>query len=461
MVKKKSDTGRLKTLKYGARINSIKEGIFTTGRMSFADYYFSPFAIAINASNSLVAMLSSITGLLGPLSQVFGSKAMEKHSRKKIILRSVFLEIMSLIPFIIIAILYWNGIITNLMPLIFFFFFSFYTIFMNFGSPAWFSWVGDIVHERYRGRWFSKRNLLIGFVSVVLAVGASFLLDHFEKVNLLMLGFVFLFLLAFFSRLIAWKFLQKQFEPELKLKKGKHYSFFDFLKDLPKSNFGKFSLFRAFMNFAVFIASPLFAVYLLRYLGFEYSTYMIVVLSGTVFSLIVMGLWGKIADKFGNYVVLALTTIFIPIIPILWVLSPSPFYFIFVPVLISGISWAGFNLASGNFIYDNISPEKRGVAISYFNMLNGIGMFLGAGLGAFLIGFLKFEFIEPILVIFILSGVIRMVATSLFIPMIKEVRKTESINGKDGLKNLIIRQLGPTIAEEFHEIRSIKKYLRR
>ena len=54
-----------------------------------------------------------------------------------------------------------------------------------------------------------------------------------------------------------------------------------------------------------------------------------------------------------------------------------------------------------------------------------------------------------------------MVATSLFIPMIKEVRKTESINGKDGLKNLIIRQLGPTIAEEFHEIRSIKKYLRR
>jgi len=37
-------------------------------------------------------MLSSITGLLGPLSQLFGSRLIEKFSRKKIILKTVFLE---------------------------------------------------------------------------------------------------------------------------------------------------------------------------------------------------------------------------------------------------------------------------------------------------------------------------------------------------------------------------------
>ena len=51
---------------------------------------------------------------------------------------------------------------------------------------------------------------------------------------------------------------------------------------------------------------------------------------------------------------------------------PSPVYLVFVPVLISGVVSAGFNIASNDFIYDNVRAEKRGLAVSYFNMLNGI-----------------------------------------------------------------------------------------
>ena len=85
MVKKSS----IKKLKHKSRRLSIKEGMFAAASGSVGNTYISPFAIAINASNSLVALLSSISGLLGPLTQMFSSKLIEKYSRKKIILKFI------------------------------------------------------------------------------------------------------------------------------------------------------------------------------------------------------------------------------------------------------------------------------------------------------------------------------------------------------------------------------------
>ncbi|MCL5730277.1 MAG: MFS transporter [Candidatus Pacearchaeota archaeon] len=455
----KSSDSRTKELKYKSRINSIKAGMFASAKSSFGDYYLSPFAIAINASNALVALLTSVSGILGPLSQMFGSRLIEKSARKKIVLRAVLFELLFWIPFVTIAVLYWTSIIQSALPIIFLFFFAFYVIFSNLGTPAWFSWTGDIVDERYRGRWFSKRNLLTGFVSVVLALASSFILDYFKKIDLIMGGFIVLFLLALISRVISWKFYHKQYEPKLEFQKGDYFSFSDFLIRARKTNFGRFSFFNAALNFAASISSPLFVIYMLRDLNFSYLTYMLITVAGIVFSLLVMEIWGRIADRYGNYAVLYISGFLISIVPVLWIFSPSPVYLILVPTLISGISSAGFNLASNNFVYDNVRPDKRGLAISYFNMLTGIGIFLGASFGAFLIKFLSISFISPILAIFILSGGLMIITTIVFMPMIREVRDFKRRRG--GIKNLIIRQFKPAFIGEVHEILSINKYLKR
>jgi MFS family permease len=454
----KKDNPQVKELKYKSRVNNIKAGIFASAKGSFGDSYFSPFAIAINASNSLVALLTSISGLLGPLSQIFGSRLMEKFSRKKIVLKTIFIELLFWIPFIAIAVLYWSGIIRNALAVVFLFFFAFYVITANLNLPAWFSWTGDIINERYRGRWFSKRNVLMGAISVVLALAASVILDYFTRINLAMLGFVILFLLALFFRIISWTFYRKQYEPKFKLKKGYYFTFFAFLIRARKTNFGRFSFFNAALNLAVAISSPLFVVYMLRDLHFSYFTYMLITLSGTVFSLLVMELWGKICDKFGNYCVLRITGILIPFVPVLWIFSSSPVYLIFVPILLNGIAWAGFNLASNDFVYDNVRPEKRGIALSYFNMLTGIGIFIGAAIGAFLIKFLAIEFIPPIFFIFILSGVLMMLAVIIFMPMMKEARE---MGKKKEVKNLIFKQFKPAVLGEVHEIMSLRRYFRK
>ncbi len=457
MVKK--DSVKIKERKYRARRHSIKEGIFASAKASFGDRFVSPFAIAINASSSLVALLSAISGLLGPLSQTFGSRLIEKYSRKEIVLKSVFLESLTWLPLIIISVLFYKGILTNILPLLLLLSFSLYIILTNIGHPAWFSWMGDIVDEKHRGRWFSKRNLITGFVSVILAISASFFLDYTKKNNWIMFGFITLFSLALLSRLTCWRIFKKPYEPEIKLRKGYYFSFWDFIINAPKNNFGKFSLFRAILSFSTSISSPLLVVYLLRNLEFSYAVYMIIILAGTLFSLTVLELWGKLSDKYGNYKILCITSILIPTIPILWILSPSPIYLILMPSLISGISWAGFNLTASNFVYDNVSPQKRGIASSYYNMLNGIGIFLGAGLGALLIKILATNYIEPILLIFIIGGITRMIVVFIFLPKIKEIRKTEKFTGSKTFKNTLFKEAGPTLSEEAHEIMSIKKYL--
>jgi len=452
------DNPKVKKLKKQARRHSIKEGLFVSARTSFGDYYISPFAIAINASNSMVAMLTSIIGLLGPLSQTFGSKLIEKYSRKKIILKSIFFESLMWLPLIFIAILFYKGILINILPLMVLFSFAIYTILANIGHPAWFSWMGDIVDEKKRGRWFAKRNLLIGFVSVVLAIGASFFLDHLKSLDLTMFGFVTLFTFALIARLSSWRILKKQYEPKIKLKKRDHFSFWEFILNAPKNNFGKFTIYRALIGFASSIASPLIAVYLLRYLNFDYTNYMIITLGGTFASLFLLEIWGKFSDRYGNYRTMVIASILIPITPILWILYPKMWYLL-IPATISGAGWAGLHLASGNFIYDNISKEKRGLAVSYFNMIWGIGVFLGAGLGALLIKFLNTSFLEPIIVVFLISALVRAIVAIWWLPKIKEVRETKKFSAQKAFKHIIFKEAKPTLLEEAHEIVSIKDYL--
>lgn len=455
----KKESPKIKELKHKARRKSIKEGMFAVGETSFGTSYIAPFAIALQASNSLISMFSAVSGLLGPLSQIFSSKLIEKYSRKKIILKSVLFESLVWLPIALIAILAMKNILTETLPLFLLILYALFIIIANISAPAWFSWMGDIVDDAYRGRWFSKRNLFTGLSSAVLALIASFILTYFENNNQKLIGFAILFTCAFLFKITSWHNFKKQYEPKIELKKNHDFSFMNFLSSAPKTNFGKFTIFRFFYAFACSISAPLLVVYLLKHLNLGYIAYIIIIYSGTLFSLFVIQLWGKLADTYGNYRVLVITSIITPLSPLLWILHPSPIYMIFVPSLIGGISWAGFNLCVGNFIYDNVSAQKRGKAVSYYNMLIGIGTFLGASVGAILIKTLPQFYFEPIILIFLIGTFVRMIVVFFGITKFKEIKTKKKFHGTKALKNIIFKEAGQTLNEEAHEIMSIKKYL--
>lgn len=456
MVKIKSK--RIIELRHKARRNSIKEGSFSSIKTALGDNYIVPFAVAINSSNFLIGMISSISGLVGPISQWFSSRLIEKYKRKKIITTATLYESLAWIPLILISFLFYKGILTSFLPLLFLIFFSLYIIIANITNPAWFSWTGDLVDEDYRGKWFSKRNFILGIVSIIFTIMAAFFLDLLKKQGYILFGFMVLFFLALVARLISRQYFKKTYEPKLILKKADHFSFFEFIKKAPKNNFGRYVLFKTMMVFTVFIASPFFTVYMLRNLNFSYVTFMLIVLSQTFFGILTVKQWGKFADKYGNYEVMKLTVVLISIFPALWLISSSPIFLIFVPSLIGGVGWAGFNLAAGNFIYDSVSPKKRGLVLSYHNLLHGIGIFLGAGLGAILVKTLTITFMDKLLFIFLVSSFARLSIGLIMLPYIKEVRKTEQFNSERAIKSLIPKRIKIPMLEGAHDLLIREKF---
>ncbi|MBI2045705.1 MFS transporter [Candidatus Pacearchaeota archaeon] len=420
-------------LKAKTRKISIKDGSAFGIMDGMGLRYITPYALRLGANNAQIGFLTSIPSLIGNFLQMFASKAMNKYSRKKIILFGVFFQALMWLPLILIGYMFFyrdlnQSTSSNLVVIIY----SLIVIFGAFLAPTWNSLMRDVVTKN-TGAYFGRRNRIVGaFVLVSLLIG-SFILDYFKKTNVF-IGFLIIFVIAFFARTISWLFLKKHYEPELKLQKGYFFSFKQFVSKIPQSNFGKFALFVALMMLATSIAAPFFSVYMLKELRFNYVTWMLVTIASSITSIIFMPLWGKVADKYGNLSVIRVSSAFIPFVALLWMASPlimriNPIILIIYLLLIecmSGIVWAGFNLSVANFVFDAVTRERFPLCIAYSNFLNGLGIFIGATIGG-VISSLNFSFgwISPLIFIFILSGVARTMVYVLMIPGIKEVRRVE------------------------------------
>jgi len=408
------------------KVISIKQGSAYGVSDGFGLRYITPYALSLGATNTHIGFLTSIPSLIGNLSQLFTPKLIERYPRKKIVFYSILLQSLAWLFIIFIGSLFFifelNSKIAAFLLVII------YTLLVLFGAfygPAWNSWMKDIVKEK-SGKYFGTRNRIIGTVALVSMLIAGFLLDYLKS-SRLFLGFIIIFGIAFLSRSISAFLILKKYEPELKLEKEYYFSFWQFLKKMPKNNFGKFVIFVSVMQFATAIASPFFAVYMLKDLSFSYIKWITVTISSSLAALIFMPLWGKFADQYGNLKVIKLCGFLIPLIPLLWLISyfeiPNIFYYLILIEFFSGFVWAGFNLSAGNFIYDAVTRQRMALCVAYFNILQGIGVFIGASLGGIVSSnnFSLFA-LSPLLTIFLLSGILRFAAVSIFSTRINEVK---------------------------------------
>lgn len=458
MVKKNKKELKEEKLKKKSRNLSIKDGIFATGKVAFGDNYIQPLAIHINSSNFIIALMSAIINLIGPISESFGSKLIEKKSRKSIILKTMMLELLVWIPLIAIIILFYNGIALEFLPVALLLFFSFHIIFNKFHHPAWFSWIGDLVPEGKRGRWFAKRSLLIGVSSIFFAILSTLILNYFTKSGKATIGFIVLFIGAFILKSGCYLTLKKEYEPKIKLKETDYFSFTNFILNARKTNFGRYAIFKSILGIGLGLSSAIFAIYIIRVLNYSYTQYIAIIIANMFFSIIFLRLWGVIADNYGNAKVLYITSILIPIIPLIYILNTNLLYLIFFAQFIGGLTWSGFMLAEGNFVYDNIRAEKRGFAISYLHVLDGTFLFIGATTSALLMKYLPLETHKILIIIYLISSIFRFFAVTIFLPKIEEVKKKRKLRSLHQLGNIFLKQTKPSIIEEFHEVSSMKKY---
>lgn len=419
------DPQSVKSLRY-----SFWDGFFASGMNGFTQDYFTPFLLFLGGTAWLVGILNALQNLFSAFIQLMSADLTARaKSRKKVVVRYVFFQACLLLPMIVLAV---RG---SAPPLVFI---VSVIIFVSCGSlamPAWSSLMSDLVAQERRGRYFGWRNRVLGLIAVAASFLAGFILHESRKFNICY-GFAAVFALAFIFRMISWYFLTRMHEPLLNHKKEDQFTLAMFVRRFKESNFAKFVLFVALMNFSVNLASPFFAVLMLRDLHFSYILYASITVTATLTVCLANTRWGRHADKVGNLKIMKLTAPFIGAIPLLWILNRDP-AFLFLAQVFSGFAWAGFNLCAFNFIFDAVTPEKRTRCIAYFNLFNGVALCLGSFLGGLLLQILPPLLGYKILTLLLISSLARLIVSFLMPRHLKEVREVAKVSHRDLLLSVI------------------------
>jgi MFS family permease len=373
--------------------------------------------LAAGAGSSTVAMLSTLNNFVAAFLYTKVPTVIQRMgSRKRAVLLLAFLDGIGWLPLIAIL-LFFKPInplwlipcwIINLIPGMLL-------------APARSSWLADIVPANVRGRYFGLRAAISGAVYIGTFFIFSGVLELFHERELI--GFALLFFVAFVADVLCFLIYSKIHNTPVTPEKGADFGFFDFLSETRQRNLGKFILFVAVFQFAVYIASPFFAPFMLADLHFTYIFFALIFASEFLAKVLIVTFWGKYADKVGNLKVMRIVSFALPFVPLLWLVSHNVFYLVAVQ-LFSGVCWAGFDLCSGNFIYEAAPLGKRLKYIAYHKALTTAFMAMGALIGAYLLGVVRPVLGYNILALFVLSGVLRFAVTMVMFPKLKEVRGT-------------------------------------
>jgi MFS family permease len=267
-------------------------------------------------------------------------------------------------------------------------------------------------------------------------MAAGFLLDRFKITHHLFLGFILLFTVALIGRLLSAYYINRQYEPPFRFNEQAHFTFPQFVRRMRSNNFGRFVIYISLFSMTAQISSPFITVYMLKHLDFSYLEYTLVILSSTLTALLSLPGWGRFSDRFGNLAPIRATGLLLPVIPVLWMLSPvfqgvshrAVVVYLVSLQAVSGLVWSGFEMGAGNFIYHAVTPARIGICATYLSILNGAGALIGGVLGGF-ISSLHFSFfgLSPILFIFLLSGAGRLAVYFLMHGKVREVRTVEML----------------------------------
>jgi len=400
---------------------SILDGSFFNIMDGFTTPFIVPYALFLKSSTIIISLLASLPDLFASFFQLLAIKASESfRSRKYLIVFSYIIQAALWLPLLLIPKFAKEGMSGTYMLL----FMVLIAMFGAFGQPLWRNLMGELVSEHERGSFFSKRNKIIALVCFVATFAAGWILQRFSVTNVYE-GFVVLFSVALVARIISAFFIslmyeKKSFSAALIFKKKSDFTLLRFLRELPKSDYGKFVMFICLFRISVSVASPFFAVYELKFLGFSYWQFTIISAVEILSSFLFLGLWGKINDEKGSRIVIIITGLLIPLVPLLYLFSADYVYLILVTI-ISGAAWGGFNLAVGNFIFDASDKENRVKYVSYFNLLHGMAVFIGAMTGGMLLGMMPATK-ESIKALFLISGLMRLAVAFFLFPAMKEMR---------------------------------------
>ncbi len=429
----------------------LRNSLVTSQRESFAsslmtgsfDQYVNAFAVFLGATSVQIGWLTALPQLAGGLFQLLAVWLGQWVHRHRLIVVSAAIQTAAILLVLLLTFPWWGQPIPILLTALITF-----HICANLIMPHWRAWMGQLVPDKIRGRFFSLRSRIAMLTSFITFIGGGLLLSGSEKLQLTWLGFFLLFFIAALGRGASTFLLSRMHDDEslpTHADRRTLRKMFEHLLGLLKdTDFRRFSIFMAGMQCFVALSGPFFAVYMLRDLQFSYFQFAMSTGSSIFAQFLMLPLWGKICDRKGNRYVMAVCGSVIPTLPVLWLFSDVYLYIIGVQIL-GGMALAGFTLASSNYLYDQ-KPRHVHFA-SYAAMSSSMGafaVFVGALSGGYIIDWIPqnvslagihVTIARPIAVIFLLSTLLRAAIVIWFLPNAPELR----LKQRGRVRDLVIR----------------------
>lgn len=420
----KISTQTIRTSLKASTIDGVFAGVFTS---ITSGVLLTNFLLQLGASPVEIGMLSSIPmvlNLLQPVGAYFADRTTSRHN----FCLWIFGVSRVLWLFLVVGIgwVSWSNtdphrlvswtlgmvLVTNILNAL--------------GSSSWVSWMAALVPHRLRGRYFGFRNSA-GSLTTLLSVPLfGFAVSAWP--NGTIQGYSVVLILGIVAGVISMgcQFFMIDVNPQhpqqhvFTRSKPESVSS-DQLKenqrDRPKANILKDSNFLIFLlyfglwTFAVNLSAPFFNLYLLDNLKLDLGQVTIYTSLTAGATLIMLVLWGKLADRIGNRPLLLLVGVLAAVTPLFWLGAgaDSVSQWVWLPFihLFSGGTWAAIELCSSNIQMEVAATEHPSTYFAVAGAVAGICGALGTTAGGFLA---EVNYFGGLPGLFALSAVVRLIA---------------------------------------------------
>ncbi len=407
---------------------SQREAVSSSFMTATGDNFFNAFAVFLQASAMQISSLTAIPQFVGAIFQLASVWLVQFIERKKMVVFTALFQALVMFLLAALATAAWQGLPTVRWLIVLA---VFYHACLNLIQPQWRAWMGSLVPAKRRGVFFATRSRLSMAVSLLVFIFGGAVLTFTTRYDATWFGFVCIFVAAGLGRFISSQQFLGMHDPDPHPHMSDPTVILNTLQHcreaLRDTSFRQYSFFVAGMQAMVAISAPFFAVYMLDELQWTYLQFSLNSLASIVMQFLTFGLWGRVADRYGNRLVLIVSSLILPVLPILWLVSNN-FYYLLLVQLLSGLGWSGFSLSSANYLYD-IRPHRSNFALyaALQSTTQAACVFFGALLGGWVAThslaiskILPFNLASPLFVVFILSFVLRSLMSLWFITQAKE-----------------------------------------
>jgi MFS family permease len=406
---------------------AIAWGIFgsahftTIGGVAYVGFIFK-----LGVSNFVYGLLISLP-FLTVLFQLFASYYVETHRRR----RRFFLFMASgqRLTWLLVAALPWmippqyrDARVFTLLVFV-----MLASAFGNAASPAWTSWLGDMVPAHIRARYFGNRAALGTVTAIIVSALVGWILDHNK-------GYVVYSIIFASAALFGWcDMLTLSLVRERKMppRADPPWRLRDVIKEpLRDKPFRGYLLYSFSSSWAASIAGPFFwrlAIQHLQIGNFWSNMYIMTV--PMMFVALTLPLWGGICDRFSSKPVVALGNLLVMLCPMAWLIATHTAFHpaLIAAAVISGIASAAIQVSELNMLFSLTPRQSRSAYMAMLAIASSLALAIAPILGGWLsdrlhtvhIHFAGREFISLHFLI-IISMLARLLHLIFFVPRLPE-----------------------------------------